>query len=97
MEKGEKTTMKLIPQGILEDAATPLGTMCAEDFSNDHYEGIQLRVNSKRDPVIIMKSRTTDPLSWKVVCGFSQVFFRTFEEAVAFCNSRGMRLLRKDG
>ena len=44
--------------------------------------------------MIIMESKRTDPLRWKVVYGFSQVFFRSFAEAVEFCNSRGFQLVK---
>ena len=44
-------------------------------------------------PVVIQRSNETAPLRWKVVFGYSQVFFRTLAEAVKFCNSRGFQLL----
>jgi len=87
--------MKLIPIGIMEDAKEGLPCMKASDYSNKLYDGIQLRRTEKNDPVIIMKSKRDDPLRWKVMFGFSQVFFRTFAEAVEFCNSRGMKLARE--
>ena len=42
-----------------------------------------------------MRSKETDPLRWKVVYGFSRVFFRSLAEAVEFCNSRGFRLVKE--
>ena len=47
------------------------------------------------NPVVIMRSKETDPLRWKVVYGFSRVFFRSLAEAVEFCNSRGFRLVKE--
>ena len=46
------------------------------------------------NPVIILHSKHTAPLMWKVVCGFSQMYFRSFSEAVEFCNSRGFQLVK---
>ena len=87
--------MKLIPIGIYSDAGKQPPSMRASDFSTDRFEGVELRADRKHDPVVIMKSRQDDPLNWKVVYGFSTVFFRSFAEAVEFCNSRGFRLMKE--
>ncbi len=67
----------------------------ASDYSNKIYDGIQLRRNHRNEPVVIMCSKRDDPLRWKVVYGFSSIFFRTLAEAVEFCNSRGMELVKE--
>ncbi len=67
----------------------------ASDFSNDTFEGVRLFEGQNNTPVIIMKSKTTAPLMWKVMYGFSQIFFRSFEEAIAFCESRGMKMIKE--
>ena len=84
--------MKLKPIGIYDEDedGDVLCFMKASDYSNRDYEGIQLRKTKKGMPVVISRSRKTAPLEWKVSFGFSQIFFRTFDEAVEFCNSRGM-------
>lgn len=87
--------MKFIPIGIVDDADIRMSYAKASDYSGKHYDGIQLRRTVKNGPVIIMKSKRDDPLRWKVMFGFSQVFFRTFAEAVEFCNSRGMKLAQE--
>ncbi len=87
--------MKLTPFGIVKDADPKAHRMRASDFSNDRYDGVELRSDRKQNPVVIMRSRQTDPLNWKVVYGFSQVFFRTFAEAVEFCNSRSFQLIKE--
>ncbi len=94
MKKG-KIKMKLIPIGIARDGdAIPL-RMRAEDFSDRIFDGVQLRSDGKKNPVIIMHCKRDDPLRWKVVYGFSQIFFRSFAEAVEFCNSRGFQLVKE--
>lgn len=67
--------MKLCPIGVSNEADAKR-FMRAEDFSDCRYDGVQLRTDRKKNPVIIMESKRTDPLRWKVVYGFSQVFFR---------------------
>ena len=85
--------MKLTPIGVSSDVDARR-LMRAEAFSDHRYDGIQLRTDQKKNPVVIMHSKETDPLRWKVVYGFSQVFFRSFAEAVEFCNSRGFQLVK---
>ena len=89
----EKNIMKLIPIGVSPDVDARR-LMRAEDFSDRRYDGIELRTDRQKNPVVIMHSKETDPLRWKVVYGFSQVFFRSFAEAVEFCNSRGFQLVK---
>lgn len=86
--------MKLKAIGIYEDDKDSLRFMNASDFSDKNYEGIQLRQFRKGMPVIISKSRKTTPLEWKVSYGFSQIFFRTFDEAIEFCDSKGMEIVK---
>ena len=86
--------MKLKPIGICDDDGNALCLMKASDFSDGNYEGIQLRRAKDGMTVIITKSRKTAPLMWRVVYGFSEVYFRTFSDAVEFCNSRGMEIMK---
>ena len=87
--------MRLIPMGIDPDYGTfPLG-MRAENYSDRIYDGVQLRSDGKKNPVVILHCKRNDPLRWKVVYGFSQVFFRSFADAVKFCNSRGFQLVKE--
>ncbi len=87
--------MKHIPIGIWSDAGKLPPRLRATDFSTDRFEGVELRTDRRCSPVVIMKSRQTDPLNWKVVYGFSTVFFRSFAEAVEFCNSRGFQMVKE--
>lgn len=86
--------MKLIPIGVGGNV-DGRKLLKAENYGNSLYDGIQLREDSEKKPVIIMRSRKESPFMWKVVYGFSQVFFRSFSEAVDFCNSRGFRQVKK--
>lgn len=87
--------MKFIPMGICGDADTAYSHMSAKAFSDSLYDGVELRTDRKSNPVIIMHCKRTAPLTWKVVYGFSEVFFRTFAEAVEFCNTRGFKLMKE--
>ena len=86
--------MRFVPIGVTRDTDAT-AYMRPEDFSNKRYDGVQLRADRQENPVVIMRSKETDPLRWKVVYGYSQVFFRSLAEAVEFCNSRGFRLVKE--
>ena len=86
--------MRFIPISISREADSSR-FMRAEDFSNCRYDGVQQRTDREKNPVVIMPSRETAPLRWKVVYGFSQIFFRSFSEAAEFCNSRGFQLVKE--
>ncbi|MCF0137553.1 MAG: hypothetical protein HUJ66_04220 [Oscillospiraceae bacterium] len=81
------------PMGIYVDEPEHYPTMNAADFSDRNYTGRHIARQRDGKPVFIMQSKHTTPLMWKVVYGFSTVFFRSFADAVEFCNSRGMELM----
>ena len=87
--------MKLRPVGIVRENGRMPCTMKASDFSDKLYDGVQLRQAKNGDPVIIMHCRRDDPLRWKVIYGFSTIFFKDFASAVEFCNSRGMEVVKE--
>lgn len=93
--KERRIEMKLIPVGIARDGSTIPLRMRAEDYGDRMYDGVQLRSDGKKNPVVILHCKRNDPLRWKVVYGFSQVFFRSFADAVKFCNSRGFQLVKE--
>ena len=72
---------KFKPFGICKDADQKIRTK-ADDFSDRLYDGVEIRSDRKQNPVVIMRCKRIDPLPWKVVYGFSQVYFRSFGEAV---------------
>ena len=84
--------MKFIPIGIAPEADFA-SLMNASDFSDKTHDGVQLRKTPNEKLVLIMHSRKSSPMDWKVVWQFSEVYFRTFEEAVAFCEDHGMKLM----
>ena len=87
--------MKFKPYGYFsEDNSFPPG-MRASDFSNDHYAGIRMGKDIRDQTVLVMKSKDASPMPWSVCYGFSSVFFKTFREAMDFCNSRGMKLMQE--
>ena len=86
--------MRLKAIGIYDEKRDALRFMNASDYSDRDYDGIQLRKWKDNMPVLISHSKKTAPLMWRVSYGFSQIFFRTFEEAVEFCSSRGMEMVK---
>lgn len=87
--------MKFTPFGIYRNSKNKMPRMKASDYSTAAYDAVELRSGRKQTPVIIMHSKRTTPLMWKVVYGFSEVFFRSFAEAVEFCNSRGFQIVKE--
>lgn len=87
--------MKFKPFGICQEADQKTIRTKADDFSDCLYDGVEIRSDRKQNPVVIMRCKRSDPLPWKVVFGFSQVFFRSFGEAVEFCNTRGFQLMKE--
>ena len=87
--------MRFRPLGICKDADSKALRVRASDYSNEFYAGVEIRSDKNRDPVIIMRSKRDNSLPWKVVYGFSQIFFRSFADAVEFCNSRGFKLMKE--
>ena len=86
--------MRLIPIGIAF-RGDMTSRMSPTDYSDDRYEGVQLRKAGNNDTVLIMHSKRDTPLKWKVVHGLSTVFFGTLVEAVAYCEKRRMKLIRE--
>lgn len=86
--------MRFVRSGVTRDTDV-IRHMRPDDFSSSQYGGIRQRADGGKDPVVIMRSKETDPLRWKVVYGFSRVFFRSLAEAVEFCNSRGFQLVKE--
>lgn len=59
-----------------------------EMFSQKGYECKAVMRDRKGRPVAVLKSTDKDLPVWKVQYGFSTVVFKTYEEAIAFCNGR---------
>ena len=87
--------MKLKPIGIVPENNKKSFDMKASDFGNKYYDGIQVRQTESGIPVIIMRCKRDEPMRWKVCYGYSQVFFKSFEDAAEFCNSRGMKIMKE--
>ena len=85
--------MRFIPIGIANNDHME-AFLDPSDYSDGHYDSIRLRKAPNNNVVLIMRSKGTSPMDWKVVYGFSSVFFKTFEEAAEFCNDRRMTLVK---
>lgn len=86
--------MKIRAIGIANKEKIAPNFMKASDYSNENFNCVEVRTTKNNQPVIIMQSKKTTPLMWKVCYGYSQVYFRTFAEAIEFCNSRGMKIMK---
>ena len=85
--------MRFRPYGIAGHGNKSRMPVRPQDYSDARFEGIRCGYDRHKNPVIIMRSRQNDPLRWKVVYGFSAVFFESFKEALDFCNSREMTMI----
>ncbi len=83
------------PIGIYRNADTKMPRPKVSDYDSEEYDAVELRSDRKENPVVIMHCKQTAPLTWKVVYGFSEVYFRSFAEAVEFCNTRGFKLMKE--
>jgi len=86
--------MKFKPIGIV-NAKHLYKFVKPSNYSDKNYNCVEVRNSRDDKPVIIMQSKKTTPLMWKVCYGFSQVYFRSFKEAIDFCNSRGMKIIKE--
>lgn len=85
--------MRFRPYGMMTGDGIKRPSVHPQDYSDARFEGIRCGYDRHKNPVIIMRSRQNDPLRWKVVYGFSSVFFDSFKEALDFCNSREMSMI----
>lgn len=84
------------PIGIADDNKRSVASAYRpSDFSDKQYDGVKLMTTPKDRMVVIMRSKVTAPMMWKVTYGFSQIFFRTFAEAVEFCSTRGFKEIKQ--
>lgn len=86
--------MKMKFMGITDAKKHIPKEMEPSDLSDKHYECITMGLDERDNMVAILHSKETAPLKWKVAYGMSQIYFRTFEEAMDFCNSRGMEIIK---
>lgn len=85
--------MRFIPIGIASESEfKPL--INVSDFSDDKYDAVQFREGARNKMVLIMHNKKTAPMEWKVAYGTSTIFFNTFEDAIAFCEERGMKPMK---
>ena len=94
IKRKEDERVKLKAFGIASKDRNVSAFMNTADYSDKNYDCVELRATKNNHPVLIMQSKKTAPLMWKVCFGFSQVYFRSFAEAVDFCNSRGMKIMK---
>ena len=85
--------MKNIPIGIIDTKHNFPVFIRASDCGNEHYGGVELRTDRRGNPVIVMRSNDPTPMPWKVAFGCSQIYFRTFKDVMAFCESHGFWLV----
>lgn len=86
--------MKFRLVGTCENNKDALKTMNPSDFSTKTHNAVALGADSKDNVVVVMHSKETAPMSWKVAYGLSQIYFKSFADAMDFCQSRGMEIMK---
>ena len=89
--------MRFRPIGIARIPGQDRVPIRPSDYNDKIYDGICCGYDERERPVVIMCGRRDDPLRWKVIYGFSTVFFKTFREAMDFCRSRNMTMTMTEG
>lgn len=87
--------MRFRPYGMMTGKGIKRPPVHPQEYSAARFEGIRCGYDLHKNPVIIMRSKGTGTLGWKVEYGLSRIFFRTLAEAVEFCNSRGFQMVRE--
>ena len=59
------------------------------DFEDDLYDGMSLYRRKDMKPVVLFVSKNAEPVRWKVLDGASGFYFRSYAEAINFCQMRG--------
>ena len=83
--------MKVV--GFADDQQA-IRTINPTDFSNDLYDGMSVYCRHDGKPVVMLKSKSSNPQRWQIIDGMSEFFFLSVEEALRFCELRGYRLLK---
>lgn len=87
--------MKYTAIGVPKEANEEmLRGMNPDNFSTKTHKAVSLGTDRNDNIVTIMHSRETKPMSWKVVYGMSQIYFKSFADAMDFCQSRGMEIMK---
>lgn len=65
-----------------------------QDFSNDDYDGFSIFQHKDGRPVVLLVSKSKDPLVWRIIDGLNDYVFRSFCDAEAFCKEHDLRFVR---
>ena len=80
---------------VLGKGTLPPG-MRASDFSDKCYNGVQLRQAPRNGMAVVMRSNSADPLVWRILYGAVDLHFRSYKEAMDYCNSHNLTLLQQE-
>lgn len=65
-----------------------------QDFSNNDYDAFSIFQHEDGRPVVLLVSKSQDPLVWRVIDGLNDYVFRSFSDAEAFCKEHDLRFVR---
>lgn len=56
------------------------------DLTTNHYDGIYLFRDSRKHPIVVMRSKTL-PVRWCILHGFSSLHFLNHSDAMNYCRT----------
>ena len=92
--KEEKPMKKTMVIGSVEQNKELLAKLDPQDFSNEEYNGFSVFQHTDGRPVVLLVSKSQDPVVWRIVDGLNDYFFRSFCEAEAFCKEHKLRFVK---
>lgn len=66
-----------------------INSLKPSDFDTKDYDGIHIFNKANRRPIILMRSKKAGLYHWCIVNGFESTFYKTYNEAIGYCKSRG--------
>lgn len=73
----------------------PVWRLKASDFNTRSYEGKFVLMADDGAPVIMLRSKTVSPVMWSLKKGSFQLFFRTYEEVLNYCENHHYSFVSK--
>ncbi len=72
----------------------PLESMDADDFTDDKYTGRTLMRHPGGMMAVLMQSKEIVPYPWRIVYGFTALYFKTRKEALDYCHEHYYSYIR---
>ena len=85
---------KQISFGNTRHSDIPLESLAPSDFSDKHYEGRILMRAQDGSLVIVMSSKSAEPVRWRICNGTSNSYFLSHREVMDYCAAKGYKFIK---